>query len=115
MYPHEYIALHVLHVAAALVIVGYTFYAFAAAPETRKSVMIWTGAASLVMLTTGIRMWEDHGFDPVGWLLVKMVCWLGLSALAGIGYRRRDKAKLLAAVALLLAVTAVVMVYLKPF
>jgi hypothetical protein len=115
MYLNETIALHMVHVAAALVLVGYTFYAFAAAPETRKRVMLWTGAASLVMLVTGIRMWEEHGFDPVGWLLVKIVCWLGLSALAGIGYRRRDKAGLLAAVAILLAVTAVIMVYLKPF
>jgi chromate transport protein ChrA len=51
----------------------------------------------------------------VGWLVVKVVCWLGLSALAGIGYRRRGKAGLLIAVALFLIVTAVTMVYLKPF
>jgi hypothetical protein len=115
MYLHESDALHVLHVAAAMVLVGHTFYAFAAAPETRKRVLIWTGAASLVMLATGLHMWHEHGYDPVGWLVVKVVCWLGLSALAGIGYRRRGKAGLLIAVALFLIVTAVTMVYLKPF
>jgi cytochrome b subunit of formate dehydrogenase len=112
---HELIALHVLHVAAALVLVGYTFYAFAAGPETRKAVLIVTGVAALVMLATGVRMWQNYRFVLVGWLVVKLVCWLGLSALAGIGYRRREKAGLLACFAIIFAVTAVVMVYLKPF
>jgi chromate transport protein ChrA len=67
------------------------------------------------MLATGLHMWHEHGYDPVGWLVVKVVCWLGLSALAGIGYRRRGKTGLLIAVALFLIVTAVTMVYLKPF
>ncbi|MDD2764931.1 MAG: hypothetical protein PHE83_13265 [Opitutaceae bacterium] len=116
MNPHESIILHLLHVAAALVLMGYTFYAFAAAPETRKRVLIWTGGASLVMLLTGLRMWQGlYGFAPAGWLIVKLICWLGLSALAGIAYRKRGKAGLLAGVALILAVTAVAMVYVKPF
>ena len=50
-----------------------------------------------------------------GWLIVKIVCWLGLSALAGIGYRRRGAAGSLAVVALVLAFIAVLMVYTKPF
>jgi len=112
----EFIILHVIHVAAALVLVGYTFYAFAAPPETRKRVMIWAGGASLVMLLTGLRMWQGiYQFAPAGWLIVKIICWLGLSALAGIAYRRREEAGLLAWIALVLAVIAVVMVYAKPF
>ena len=113
---YEIIILHVLHVAAALVLVGYTFYAFAAAPETRKPVVIGTGVAALVMLATGVRMWQEiYGFAPAGWLIVKFVCWVGLSALAGIGYRRRAQAGLLAKVAIILVVIAVAMVYVKPF
>jgi hypothetical protein len=113
---NEIIVLHVLHVAAALVLVGYTFYAFAAAPETRKPVLIGSGVTALVMLATGIRMWQGiYHFAPAGWLVVKAVCWLGLSALAGIGYRRRAQAGLLAKVAILLVVIAVTMVYVKPF
>jgi hypothetical protein len=61
-------------------------------------------------------MWQVmYGFVPAGWLVVKIVCWLGLSALAGIGYRRRAQAGWLAAAAIVLAVTAVTMVYVKPF
>jgi uncharacterized membrane protein len=79
-------------------------------------VLIGTGVAALVMLATGVRMWQEiYGFAPGGWLVVKMVCWLGLSALAGFGYRRRAKAALLAWVAVILSVTAVAMVYFKPF
>jgi uncharacterized membrane protein len=95
---------------------GHTFYAFAAPPETRKRVLLWTGGASLVMLLTGLRMWQGiYGFAPAGWLMVKIGCWLGLSALAGIAYRKREQAGKLAWVALVLAVTAVAMVYVKPF
>jgi membrane-bound ClpP family serine protease len=112
----ELSGLHVLHVGAALVLMGYTFYALAAAPETRKRVMIWTGAASLVMLLTGLRMWQiAYGFAATGWVFVKIACWLGLSALAGIAYRKRERAGALAWVALILVVVAVTMVYVRPF
>jgi len=46
---------------------------------------------------------------------VKIVCWLGLSAVAGIAYKRRAQANLLMLVTLALAIIAVIMVYLKPF
>ena len=116
MNPYESNLLHVLHIAAALVLMGQTFYAFAAPPETRRKVLIWAGGASLVMLLTGVRLWQMvFGFAPAGWLIVKIVCWLGLSALAGIAYRRRELAGVLTWVAMILAVTAVAMVYVKPF
>ncbi len=116
MNQSEFYVLHFLHVAAAFTLVGYTFFAFAAPPETRKRTMIWTGSAALVMLLTGLRMWQTlYGFAPAGWLVVKFVCWLGLSALAGIAYRRRAQAGLLAWIALGLVVVALAMVYLKPF
>jgi len=116
MNPSEYNILHLLHVAAALVLMGYTFYAFAAPPETRKRTMIWTGSAAIVMLLTGLRMWQTvYNFAPAGWLVVKIVCWLGLSAISGLAYRRREQAGMLAWLALVLAVVAVTMVYLKPF
>lgn len=116
MNPSEFNILHLLHVAAALVLMGYTFYAFAAPPETRKRTLIWTGSAAIVMLLTGLRMWQvQYNFAPAGWLVVKIVCWLGLSAISGIAYRRRAQAGLLAWLAILLAVIAVTMVYFKPF
>jgi hypothetical protein len=106
---------YILHVTSILVLTGYTFYAFAAAPESRKKVMMITGIASLLALIAGFGLQAKLGYKFHGWLIVKIVCWLGLSALAGMGYRRRGAAGGLAAAALLLALIAVVMVYTKPF
>ncbi|MGH7945806.1 MAG: hypothetical protein ACREH8_10805 [Opitutaceae bacterium] len=106
---------YILHVTAVLVLTGYTFYAFAAAPETRKRVMMITGIASILALVGGFGLQAKLNYGFPGWLIVKLVCWLGLSALAGFGYRRRGAAGALAAVALLFAFIATVMVYTKPF
>ncbi|MBI5691155.1 MAG: hypothetical protein HZC55_13795 [Verrucomicrobia bacterium] len=106
---------HILHLVSVLVLTGYTFYAFAAPPETRKGVMIITGIASLVALVAGFGLQAKLAVGWPGWLIVKIVCWLGLSALAGIGYRRRGAAGTLALVAIALAFVAVVMVYVRPF
>jgi hypothetical protein len=116
MNPVEYNVLHLLHVAALLVLTGYTFYAFAAPPESRKGVMMVTGIATLIALLTGIRMWQAmFSFSLLGWVVVKAVCWLGLSALTGLAYRKRERAKALMGLAVALIVVAVAMVYLKPF
>ena len=106
---------YILHVTAVLVLTGYTFYAFAAPAETRKRVMMITGIASLLALVGGFGLQAKLGYGFPGWLIVKLICWLGLSSLAGFGYRRRGAAGALAGVALLFAFIAVVMVYAKPF
>lgn len=115
MNPSELNLLHALHVASIIAVIAYTFYAFAAPPETRKKVLIGTGIATLLVLLTGIRMWQGmFGFAMMGWIVVKVLCWLGISGLTGVAYRRRDKAALLMTIVLVLAVVAVVMVYFKP-
>lgn len=106
---------HVLHVFSVLVLTGYTFYAFSAPPETRKRVMMTTGIASLLVLVGGFGLQAKLAVGWPGWFVVKLICWLGLSALAGIGYRRRDAAGTLAVIALALTFVAVVLVYTRPF
>jgi hypothetical protein len=106
---------HVLHVFSVLVLTGYTFYAFSAPPETRKRVMMITGIASLLVLVGGFGLQAKLAVGWPGWFVVKLICWLGLSALAGIGYRRRDAAGTLAVIALALTFVAVVLVYTRPF
>jgi hypothetical protein len=116
MSPSELNLLHVVHVASVVVLIAYTFFAFAGPPETRKRVLAITGVASLLALLTGIRMWQGmFSFTMAGWVFVKLGCWLGLSALTGFAYRKRQAANTLMVVALLLAVIALVMVYYKPF
>ena len=116
MNPHELNLLHAVHVAAVVVLIAYTFLGFAGAPETRKRVLMMTGIASLLVLLTGIRMWQGmFSFHMMGWVLVKGFCWLVLSAVTGVAYRKRDKVGALTALVLTLAVVALVMVYYKPF
>jgi len=113
---HELNMLHLLHVFGVLVLVAYTFFAFAGAPETRKRVLMITGIASLVVLLTGIRLWQGlFSFSAMGWVIVKLVCWLGLSALTGMAYRKRERAGTLKLVVLVLAFVALVMAKYKPF
>ncbi|MCX6937202.1 MAG: SirB2 family protein [Verrucomicrobia bacterium] len=104
----------IIHVFSLLVLTGYTFHAFAAPAEARKKVMIVTGIASLLMLISGFGLLAkvyQNQFAP--WVIVKLVCWLGLSALAGIGFRKRDKASVFIAVILALVFVALVSVYTK--
>ena len=106
--------LHVLHVAGVVVLIAFTFFGFAAAPETKKRVMILTGIATVLVALTGVRMWQGvYGWHGA-WVWVKLVCWLALSALAGVGYRKRDNAGLFMTIILLIATVALVMVYWKP-
>lgn len=115
MNPIENQMLHVLHVVGLLVLTAYTFFAFAGPADTRKRVLMITGIATLLVLLTGIRMWQAiYSFQPMIWVIVKLVCWLGLSALAGVAYRRREKANLFMTIGLVLLVVAVAMVYLQP-
>jgi len=116
MNSHELDFLHILHVASVLVLFGYTFFAFAGPEETRKRVLMITGIASLLVLLTGIRMWQGvFAFHAFGWIIVKLACWLGLSALSGLAYRKRHKTNALMIGALLLVIVALTMVYVKPF
>ena len=108
MSPQEYSALHILHVASVLILFGFTFYAFAAPAESRKRVMIWTGVANLIILLSGVRMWQAlYGFAPLGWIM--------LAALAGLAYRRREKVGAWTWLAIVIGVIAAVMVYVQPF
>ncbi|MEJ6601206.1 MAG: hypothetical protein ACKVI3_17285 [Verrucomicrobiia bacterium] len=101
----------ILHLLALIVVTGGVFYAFAGAPETRKKVLMITGIASILQLVSGVGLLHKlgHGFPP--WAIVKLVCWLALSALAGIGYRKRDKAGLFMTIIVAIIAVALVAVY----
>ena len=115
MSPQELNALHILHVFSAIGLVASVFYACAAAPETRKRLLMWSGVVTLLVLLTGARMWQSIYHFQGGWVWVKIFCWLGLSALGGIAYRKREKAGTWIFVSLVLTVTALAMVYVRPF
>lgn len=105
---------YLLHVFALFVLSAQTFMAFAnPAPENRKRTMIITGIASLLVLVSGFGLLAKlHANQISGWVIVKIVCWLGLSALAGIAYRRPALRGILAMVAMALTLIALTMVYI---
>ena len=105
----------VLHLSSIIVLLGYTFYAFAAPGETRKRVLMITGVAALLVLVTGFGMLHRLRLGFPAWAMVKLGCWLGLSATGGLAYRRRALADLVRIIAFVLAITAVAMVYVRPF
>lgn len=103
-----------IHVFALFVLSAHTFMAFAnPAPENRKRTMMVTGIASLLALIAAGGLIAKLGYSwGSGWIIVKLVCWLGLSSLAGIAYRKPHLRGLLAKIALALTLTALVMVYI---
>lgn len=84
-------------------------------PENRKKMLMFSGIASLGAFITGFGI---AGMSHIGfpsWLIVKILCWLGLSVLVGLFFRMPEKKQTLLKVSILIVVLALVMVYLKPF
>ena len=108
---------HLLHLFSLFVLTAHTFMAFGNPdPANRKRTMMITGIASLLVLFSGFGMLHVLGIPfSTGWVIVKFVCWLGLSSLAGVVYRRTQLRGLLSLIALLLILVAVYMVYFRPF
>jgi hypothetical protein len=71
-----------LHVFALFVLAAHTFMAFAnPAPENRKRTMMITGIASLLAIGSAGGLMARHGYSwGSGWVIVKLVCWLGCPA-----------------------------------
>ena len=85
-------------------------------PENKKKTLMITGIAGLLVLISGFGLLQKlHAGTFPGWVIVKLVCWLGLMALGGIVYRRPHLRGPLAFTALSLILVAVVMVYVRPF
>jgi uncharacterized membrane protein SirB2 len=107
----------ILHLLSLIVLTAHTFMAFAnPAPENRKRTMMITGIAALLMFISGFAMLSVNKIPfTTGWVLVKLVCWLGLSGLAGVAYRKAHLRGVLSTIALVLIVTALFMVYRRPF
>lgn len=106
----------ILHVASAMLLVGVTFQAFAApTPERRKMSLMFSGILSIIMLIGGFGLLAKlHLGFPV-WIIIKLLCWLGLSAMAGIAFRRPGQVGNLSRISIGLIVIALLMVYLRPF
>lgn len=107
---------HVLHLVSLFCLFGATFSAFAAPePERRKSLLAASGIASLLVLISGFGLLAKLQVGFPVWILVKLVCWFVVSGLAGVAFRKRALVRPLTILTVALSLTAVVMVYYRPF
>ena len=102
-----------LHLIAVLLMTGVTFAAFAAPhPDNRHRMLMASGSLSLLVFLSGFGV---MGLGFPGWALVKVVCWLVLSGVAGMAFRMPDRIPMLRAAAAAAIVVAVAMVVYRPF
>ena len=107
-----------LHILSLIVLTAHTFMAFAnPLPENRKRTMMITGIAALLLFISGFGMLTINKipFASTPWIWIKVVCWLGVSAMAGFAYRKAHLRGVLSFVTLALIAVAVTMVYFRPF
>lgn len=108
-----------MHLISVMLLIGTTFAAFAKPdPAVRRKCLMVSGILSVLVLVGGMGLLAvtklaSEGMP--GWIVVKMVCWLVISALAGIVFRKPKAVVTLRVVTILAIVTAVAMVYLRPF
>lgn len=107
---------HILHVSCAVMLVAINFWAFASPkPEQKRQLMKWSGIASLGAVVGGFGLQGMLHVGFPGWLVIKIICWLGLSAIAGFAYRHPERVGTYVKLTIALAVLAVSAVYLRPF
>ncbi len=101
------------HVLGILLLTGFTFAAFANPnPVHRRKILICAGTSSLVAMIAGFGL---SGLLKIGFpakVLVKIACWLGLTALAGLAFRRPRLIPVWTALSILLLAAALSMVYI---
>ena len=105
----------VAHVLAAFMLVAFSFQAFIAPhPQFKRRLMMYTGIASLLMLVAGFGLQAKLNTGFPLWLIIKIVCWFGVSVLSGLAFRSPALARIYSLVALCLIAIAVYCVYFKP-
>ena len=108
--------LQVVHVFSVFLLVGVTFAAFAAPqPENRRRALMWSGLCSLFVVISGFAQLGIMGAGFPGWAIVKLLCWLVLSVVAGIAFRKPHQIKAWLVASLVAILVAVGMVTFKPF
>jgi prepilin signal peptidase PulO-like enzyme (type II secretory pathway) len=105
---------HLLHVGGVILLAAFTFQAFGSAERSKGGMIL--GILSLVFLVAGFALVNKLGLEfNAGWLLVKMGCGVGLAAIAAMAPKRPALRVPLSLGAIALILTAVYMVYFRPF
>ena len=104
----------ILHVVSMILLTAFVFQSFANPdPKHRKRTLMLTGILSLTMLIGGFGLLAVMKIGFPIWIIIKLICWFGLSSIAGMAYRMPDKIPALTWTTIALIVVAVVSVYAK--
>ena len=106
----------VLHIFSVILMAGVTFAALAAPqPENRRFMLMTSGIVAVVALVSGFGLLGIGRFGFPVWVMVKLVCWVALSALVGLAFRRPAQRRTLTGITVVAVLLAVWMVVTKPF
>ena len=112
----NYSLFHLIHLLAIFSLVAVAVYAFARpVPEVRKKALMWSGIASLVVFLSGFGLLGILKAGVPVWAVVKAACWLFLSVVVGLAFRKPEKSRDLLLASGLVVAVALVMVVFKPF
>ncbi len=75
--------------------------------------MMITGILSTLMFIAGFGLISVLQTSFPAWIWIKLVCWLGLSGMAGMAYRKPESAKKFKLITLALIVIAIFTVYFR--
>lgn len=104
----------VLHVASMVLLTAFLFQAFANPdPKNRKKTMMATGIFATLMLIGGFGLVAIMKVGFPAWVIIKLVCWLGLVSISGMAYRKPERIPLLTVVAIALILIAITTVYFR--
>tara|TARA_B110000037_G_C17049275_1_gene477029 strand:- start:169 stop:507 length:339 start_codon:yes stop_codon:yes gene_type:complete len=104
-----------LHVFSIILLTGFTFYAVSNPQKHLKKLLsMITGILAVLALVGGAGLMAKLGYSwGTPWVIVKIVCWLALSAMSGMAFRK-SKSVVLSGTILAVGV-ALYMVYFRPF
>lgn len=117
MNPQVY---YFLHAASVLFLTSAVFAIFAGAPESRRRMLsVLVGIFSLVALVAGFGLASTvhqmpNPMDWPFWLWGKVVCWLGISAIGGMAFKRRAQPAMWVWLTGILVLVAIWFGYFKP-
>ena len=107
---------HILHIFCLFFLVAITFAAILNPEDnSRKKTLMLSGIASLIIFVSGFGLVAKAGTGFPFWLIVKMICWLAISSIAGIAYKKKELSQFLKTSLFVLVGLAIIMVSLKPF
>jgi hypothetical protein len=120
---------HVLHVTAIILMAAITFQSCADPDESKKRKrMMLGGIAAFIAFVAGFGLLAkaepaiggllakaEPAIGWPGWVIVKLICFLGIAGLSGAAYRSPSKAGTFSLITAVLVAVAVYCVYYRPF